>query len=225
MTAITYSIPGLALMNQLVEQSNPRDDCVFTCSAAVVTALTGTRITGAQIKAQDNNYGPTYTGFASEANLVDTMDRLGVTMTRQTNSTQAGLVALLRAQVAAGHPCLVTMPSQWNSATTVAGYNPRTYNGYSHVGVACGLGAGVIRVMNPWGGFWQDGSDAYWALRLLGGSIWVATKKLVAVAPVAAAPKPVATPATASDTETIATLNAQIVVLQEKISAAKVALG
>jgi hypothetical protein len=29
--------------------------------------------------------------------------------------------------------------------------------------------------MNPWGGFWHDGSDSYWAARWLEGEIWVGT--------------------------------------------------
>jgi hypothetical protein len=103
------------------------------------------------------------------------------------------------------------MPSQWNSATLVKGYNPRTYSGYMHVGVACGLGTGMIRVMNPWGGFWQDGTDAYWALRLLTGDIWVASPKPVTVAPApkptpAPSPAPVATTADMTDAEKLAAI-------------------
>jgi len=212
---ISYMIPGMALLNQRVEVSNANDDCVFTSCAAIVRALTSNKtITGSQIKAADNNYGAKYTGFASAGNLVDTLYRLGVTMSRQGNSTQSGLVTLLRARISGGHPCLVTMPSQWNSATTVKGYNPRTYSGYMHVGVACGLGNGMIRVMNPWGGFWQDGSDSYWALRLLTGDIWVASPKLapapVTVAPapkpVTPTPAPVATTADMTDAEKLAAI-------------------
>lgn len=215
---ITYTIPGMALLNQRVEVSNANDDCVFTSCAAIVRALTSNKtITGSQIKAADNNYGAKYTGFASAANLVDTLYRLGVTMSRQGNSTQSGLVTLLRARISGGHPCLVTMPSQWNSATLVRGYNPRTYSGYMHVGVACGLGSGMIRVMNPWGGFWQDGSDSYWAQRLLTGDIWVASPKLasapmpVTVAPApkpapAPTPAPVATTADMTDAEKLAAI-------------------
>jgi len=215
---ITYTIPGMALLNQRLEVSNANDDCVFTSCAAIVRALTSNRtITGSQIKAADSDYGAKYTGFASAGNLVDTLYRLGVTMSRQGNSTQSGLVTLLRARISGGHPCLVTMPSQWNSATTVRGYNPRTYSGYMHVGVACGLGSGMIRVMNPWGGFWQDGSDSYWALRLLTGDIWVASPKLAPASmpvTVAPAPKPVtptpapvvATTASMTDAEKLAAI-------------------
>jgi len=93
------------------------------------------------------------------------------------------------------------MPSQWNSApTTVKGYSPRTYNGYSHVGVMVGSGTGMLRCMNPWGGFWQDQSDAWWAQRLLTGSIWVASK-LPAVIAVATKPVPAPAPAPLTDAE------------------------
>ena len=68
------------------------------------------------------------------------------------------------------------MPSQWNSAPLASGWNPRTYSGYSHVGVMCGSGPSMLRCMNPWGGFWQDQSNAWWSARLLEGQIWVATR-------------------------------------------------
>ena len=40
-SSISYTIPGVILMNQLVEASNPRDDCVFTSSAAIATWRSG----------------------------------------------------------------------------------------------------------------------------------------------------------------------------------------
>lgn len=97
------------------------------------------------------------------------------------SDTQQGLVDIIHREVPLGHGVIVTMPSQWNSAVTNAGssWNPRTYSGPSHVGLACGVGQdgaqGYIRVMNPWGGFWQDESDSWWAAQLLAGEVWVAT--------------------------------------------------
>ena len=177
--SITYTIPGLPLLNQLVEASNPRDDCVFTSSAAIATWRSGgsPRYSGTQLKAMDNNYGPSYVGFASAANLVDTLAKLGVKLAAINEPTQQRLIDLLHWQIEHYHqPCLITMPSQWNSAPLASGWNPRTYRGYSHVGVMCGSGAGMLRCMNPWGGFWQDQSDSWWAERLLEGQIWVATR-------------------------------------------------
>lgn len=202
---ITYTIPGVPRLNQLLEASNPRMDCVFTSNAALATAYLHKPFTGTQIKALDtDDYGPNYTGGASERLLLDTMARLGITVTRQTSGTQGGLVSLIRQAVIHGRGVFVTMPSQWNSAVSVVGYDPRTYSGPTHVGLACGLGGnyggstGFIRVMNPWGGFWQDQTNSWWGKRLLKGEVWVATLTPQQVAPAALSTAPVAVSDTAS---------------------------
>lgn len=200
MASITYTIPRVALMNQLVEASNPRDDCVFTSNAALVNAYTGSHYTGSQIKALDSDYGAAYVGFASQAKLLDTLARLGVRFARVTHPTQAELTFELHRQIEYYHQAaIITMPSQWNSAPTVKGWNPRTYSGYSHVGLMCGSGPGMLRCMNPWGGFWQDQSDAWWQQRLLYGEIWVGVYRPV-VSTVQATPAPSPAPTAASST-------------------------
>jgi hypothetical protein len=84
-------------------------------------------------------------------------------------ATQAELVSKLKDLVRRGVPCLVSMPAAWNTPES----NPRHPVGVTHVGVAATLTPdGALRVMNPWGGFWQDGDDAYWAARLCYGVIW-----------------------------------------------------
>ena len=224
MASITFTIPGVQLLNQLVESSNPRDDCVFTSCAALVNALTGSHYTGSQIKAMDNNYGPSYVGFASAANLVDTLAKLGVKLARVPQPTQRLLLDELHWQISHYHqPCLVTMPSQWNSAPLASGWNPRAYRGYSHVGLACGVGSGMLRVMNPWGGFWQDQSDAWWSQRLLEGEIWVGSR-LPTPAPAKAPPAPSQglTGASSSNPVPVPVTVAQ---LQAKIAAALKALA
>lgn len=192
---ITYQIPGVPLLDQRKEASNPTYDCVFESNAAMATAYLGKPFTGTQIKAMDSNYGPGYTGGADEQFLVDTMAKLGIKVAAVQHDTQEELVDELQWQIIHyQHACLVTMPSQWNSAVTAAGsaWNPRTYTGPSHVGLACGVGVETttgekaIRVMNPWGGFWQDGTNSYWAARLLKGAIWVGQ--------LAKAPQPTETP-------------------------------
>lgn len=220
-TTITYTIPGVPRLNQLSEASNPRMDCVFTSNAALATAYLKKPYTGTQLKAMDtDDYGPHYTGGASEAKLLDTMARLGITVTRVPSATQFGLIHTIHLEVSRGHGVIVTMPSQWNSAVTNAGasWNPRTYTGPSHVGLACGVGgnagSGMIRVMNPWGGFWQDQSDAWWQQRLLYGEVWVATltpKPAVVSVPVAK-PAPVSAPV-ATAGPSVASLQAQIATL------------
>ena len=176
---ITYTIPGVPLLNQLKEPTldgkpdeNARKNCVFASNAALATAYLGKPYYGDEIKNMDSTYGQGYLGGASEKNLVDTMARLGIQMARVAHPTQAELIDEIHWHVPQGHGVIVTMPSKWGTAPS----NPRTYSGPSHVGLACGVGPGMIRVMNPWGGFWQDESDSWWAARLLDGEVWVGTK-------------------------------------------------
>ena len=90
---ITYTIPGVPLLNQLKEESNPTYDCVFESNAALATAYLHRPFTGTQIKAMDtDDYGPHYIGGASEAKLVDTMARLGIKVARVAHDTQQGLI-------------------------------------------------------------------------------------------------------------------------------------
>ena len=84
---ITYTIPGVPLINQLKEPTsdgrpdeNARDNCVFASNAAMATAYLHKPFNGDQLKDMDNNYGQGYVGFASEANLLDTMARLGIVL-------------------------------------------------------------------------------------------------------------------------------------------------
>jgi len=204
--SIAFTLPGFPLLNQRVEVSNANDDCVFTSSASIVRYLTGNKtITGSDLKAMDSDYGASYTGFASESKIVDTLAKLGVKMVQVQKPAQQGLLDELHWQIEHYHqPCIITMPSQWNSAPLDpatgklrAGWNPRTYSGYSHVGVMVGSGTGYLRCMNPWGGFYQDQPDSWWAQRLLTGSIWVASK-LPAVIAVATKPVPALAPVAAA---------------------------
>ena len=223
--SITYTIPGVPLLNQLAEASNPRMDCVFTSNAALATAYLHKPYTGTQLKALDtDDYGPTYTGGASEAKLLDTMTRLGIRVARVSHPTQQGLIDEIHWHVKQGHGVIVTMPSQWNTAPTnnaYAPWNPRTYSGPSHVGLACGIGAGYIRVMNPWGGFWQDQSDAWWSQRLLYGEVWVATLMAPTVATTPAAQP---TPTVNQEYQQILALRAEIGRLKAAIANAQKAL-
>ena len=175
---ITYTIPGVPLIDQRHESTsdgqpdeNARMTCVFASNAALATAYLHRSFNGDQLKDMDNNYGQGYIGGASEKNLVDTMAKLGIKVARVAHDTQQGLIDEIHHHVPQGHGVIVTMPSQWGTAPA----NPRVYSGPSHVGLACGVGPGYIRVMNPWGGFWHDGADSYWAARILEGEIWVGT--------------------------------------------------
>lgn len=187
--ALTFDtvVPGVPLINQLdsdtvdgLPDENARNNCVFACNAAMAQAYLHQPFYPDQIKDMDATYGQGYTGGAAEKYLLDTMLKLGITVKSWVSSTQNGLINVIHRAVHDGHAVLVTMPSNWDSAVAAAGaaWNPRAYRGPSHVGLACAVGGspvagtGRIRVMNPWGGFWHDGTDAYWAKRLLDGQVW-----------------------------------------------------
>lgn len=123
MMTITYTIPGVPLLDQLHEATadgqpdeNARMNCVFASNAALATAYLHKPFNGDQLKDMDSNYGQGYTGGASEKNLVDTMARLGIKVARVAHDTQQELIDEIQHHVPQGHGVIVTMPSQWNSA-------------------------------------------------------------------------------------------------------------
>lgn len=169
---ITYTIPGATLLDQLNEgtmdgqiDENANDNCVAASLAEALHILTGRTFDGDELK--DAVYGQGYVGTQSAARYVSYCANQGVSLTAY-SALQAGLVVAIHEQVSAGHPVLVTMPSQWGTAPA----DPVHPSGSTHVGVAVGVGPGAIRVMNPWHGFWQDQSDDWWAARLCYGQVW-----------------------------------------------------
>lgn len=170
--SIDYVIPGATLLDQLNEATldglpdeNANDNCVAASLAEALHILTGGTFDGDELK--DAVYGQGFVGFQSASAYVGYCANKGVTLAAH-GDTQAGLVATIHAQVGAGHPVLVTMPSMWGTAPA----DPVHPSGSTHVGVAVGVGAGVVRVMNPWHGFWQDQPDDWWAARLCYGQVW-----------------------------------------------------
>lgn len=177
---ITYIIPGATLIDQLNEPTsdglvdeNASDNCVAASLSEGLHILTGKTFNGDELK--DAVYGQGFVGFQAASAYVAYCATQGVTLAPH-NDTQAGLVATIHAQVSAGHPVIVTMPSQWGTAPA----DPLHPSGATHVGIAVGVGgsagSGEIRVMNPWHGFFQDQSDAWWAARLCEGQVWVMQK-------------------------------------------------
>jgi hypothetical protein len=169
--AIDVTLPGFAILNQLKEpfdgtpDQNSRDNCVAASIADAVNWLTGSHLTGDELT--DDVYGGRYIGPESAAKYQAFCQARGVSLTVWSGG-QAALVAQLRALVAAGVPALVTMPSNWNTPYA----DPVHPSGSTHVGVCCGYGPGMLRVMNPWNGFFQDEPDAWWQARLCYGQIW-----------------------------------------------------
>lgn len=169
---ITYVIPGTTTIDQLNETTsdgladeNANDNCVAASLAEALHILTGKNFNGDELK--DAVYGQGYVGVQSAASYVPYCRSQGVDLIVNKGS-QTELVNCLHTEVSAGHPVLVTMPSQWATAPA----NPVYPSGSTHVGVAVGVGPGMIRVMNPWHGFFQDQDDAWWQARLCYGQVW-----------------------------------------------------
>ena len=172
-TTITFTLPGASLMSQLANatldglpNNDASDNCVGTSVAEGLHALTGRTYDGDEVK--DAVYGAAYVGFESATAYVAYCASQGVTLSPFNGASQQALVDEIHAQVLAGHPVIVTMPSQWGTAPA----DPTNPSGFTHCGVAVGVGPGAIRVMNPWGGFWQDQPDSWWAARLCYGQVW-----------------------------------------------------
>lgn len=169
---ITNTLPRFPLVNQLqsptldhAPDENARENCVPSSICAALDYLTGKTYEPDAIK--DAVYGQGYTGGQSAAHYIAYAARQGVTL-RSVRGSQSQLVTTIRSELQAGHPVLVTMPSQWGTAPA----DPVHPSGWTHVGVMCGYGPGVLRCMNPWGGFWQDQSESWWAARLCYGEVW-----------------------------------------------------
>ena len=170
--AIDYTLSGATLLDQLapttldgLPNNDANDNCVGTSIAEALHILTGQAFDGDEVK--DAVYGAGYIGTESASAYVSYCAAHGVDL-RAHDDTQAGLITTLHSAVDAGWPCLVTMPSQWGTAPA----DPVHPVGSTHVGVAVGTGPGMLRIMNPWHGFYQDESDAWWQARLCYGQVW-----------------------------------------------------
>ena len=166
---------AVPLINQLAEPTadsqpdeNARENCLFACCAADLRYVTGKPYDGDQIK--DAVMGQGYVGFGyfSQA-LRDYMVTQGVTV-RAVGGIQAALTYVTHSWVDAKTAVLAVIPSAWNGAYTTA--QLLSPNFPTHVVLFAGEGAGELRAMNPWGGFWQDNSDQWWQGRICYGAVW-----------------------------------------------------
>lgn len=174
--SITYTLPGFPTLNQLHESTadgQPDENASWNCVAASIADglgyLTGRAFDGDELK--DAVYGQGYQGAQAPARYVDYCAEQGVQLVAY-NGTPSQLVARIHDALAAGHPVVGTIPSQWGT--------PRDQQrpGYTtHVVCFCGDGPGMLRADNPWiAPAWHDGDDQYWADRLCFGQVWVMAK-------------------------------------------------
>ncbi|HEX9413443.1 MAG TPA: hypothetical protein VF916_08045 [Ktedonobacterales bacterium] len=185
------SVPSIPAKDQLSERTNdgrpPENaslDCVFTSTAAAAQGLTGIFTSGDQLK--DIAKGEGYLGGGNEAWLVPLLARapwhlkIGVR-----SGSQAQLIGILRQEIPAGHPCVVTIPSyaggRLSRAALLAKPAPANpmHPGNSHCVLACGIDtsdSGDMVVMNPWHGWWERMPIAWWRGMICDDAVWPISK-------------------------------------------------
>ncbi|HZC07773.1 MAG TPA: hypothetical protein VE338_19200, partial [Ktedonobacterales bacterium] len=120
---ITYTIPGARTLDQLDQPTfdghsdeNASDNCVaVTVAEGLNMLLDGGALKYVGDELHDAVYGQGYIGFQAASRYVAYCAEQGVTLAAF-NGSQAALIATIHEQVAAGHPVVVTMPSQWSVA-------------------------------------------------------------------------------------------------------------
>lgn len=178
MVAVAATVPGVRDLNQLNNTDINRNDmCVPTSLAEGLSALLGRAYSGDEV--QNAVYGARYQGFEGASNYISYARSQGVVLLVRSGS-QEQLCAALKAAISQGHPCLITMPSQW-------AYTPRNplAPGYTHVSLAYAYDAETLTVANVWGGFNQRESWAWWSARLCYGQVWEMMRLSGSTAPAA----------------------------------------
>lgn len=173
-----------APINQLAEPTkdgqpdeNPQNNCTFASLAWIVRDIgSETDCDGDEIHDECEGQGATGPYDPSNAKFIAAAAKRGVALTI-VRGTGAQLVAQLHAALAAGCDALINIPSQWG---TPVSQQPPGFSTHC-VAVAYSIAGPGLRCMNPWGGFWHDGDDAYWAARICYGYILIAAPAAVTV--------------------------------------------
>lgn len=175
---------GFPMVNQLHEvttdghvSENAEMNCIPASIAAGMEYLTGRHYTGDEVK--EAVYGHAYTGPTQIYRYLAYVKEQGVEMRPVLSHNPEVLVAELRKLLASGTPAVISIPGDVNRPPSDL-LHPSSV---THVVIAAGFDeSGNIRVMNPWGGVWLAGSDAFWASRICYGELW-AMDKLDGVVP------------------------------------------
>jgi hypothetical protein len=165
---------GFPRLNQLAASTrsghadpNAQMNCIPTAMAAGLQFLTGRAFDGDMIK--DAIYGADYVGPTQIIKYRAFTRDQGVALDVFTSRNSEVLVTELRRLLSQGEPVVLTLPGNLDQPPADL-LHPKQL---THVVVAAGFDqAGNIRVMNPWGGVWVAGNDAYWASRICYGELW-----------------------------------------------------
>lgn len=166
-----YSLGAFPMRDQLTEpgyhgpNQNARENCVAESACAGVQKLTGVYVSADRL--HDMVYGNT-TGGGSGERYVAALRQFGVSLTvykakgATARARQKDLIARTYLELAAGHPCLWTIPSNWNGP---APKNPDA-PGPSHCVVVHSLRQDWSELggaMNPWHGVDQWETVERWS--------------------------------------------------------------
>ncbi|HZC06455.1 MAG TPA: C39 family peptidase, partial [Ktedonobacterales bacterium] len=155
-------LPGFPLMNQLAQHDvNDTNDCVPTSMASAASFLLKRLVSPVGIK--DDVYGSGYVGGQAPDRYKGEMGKLGVTLQDAYGSAQS-LIATIISHLRAGQPVLGSIPSDWNVISQGGPTHEVAFAGYD-------AGKGLLTAMNPWRGFFQTASPAWWAPRLQYGTV------------------------------------------------------
>jgi len=159
---MSTSLSNFPHISQRDGDINSTDDCVAACVAMGLQFLTGRKYTAGEIK--DAVYGASYTGGTAAVRYEAYCSEQGVTLSSISGDGQ-GLVSALKAQIRAGHPCVITEPDPYES-------------GWSHccAAYAFNTDAQTITVVDPWIDQDVTKTDATWAAQLLYSQIWTMSK-------------------------------------------------
>jgi hypothetical protein len=164
------------IKNQRTERTNdgrpPEDgnmDCVACSLAAMCQALLGGFYSGDGL--HDQVYGQGYRGLQNPARYVGMLHRLGLRMTSVGGPAPA-LVGRAIDEIRAGHPVLLSIPSDWNADPP--------HSRYAHMVAGCDVpDRDTLTAMNPWTAEYMHRSRAWWQERLARCSyreLWVIEK-------------------------------------------------
>ncbi|WIG57546.1 MAG: hypothetical protein OJF49_000290 [Ktedonobacterales bacterium] len=156
---------NVPVVNQRTQQGAdgrpPEDgnmDCVPASLSAMVQALTS--CTQNADAWHDAVYGQGYVGMQDPARYVDYAGRLGVRMTTVWPGTPQEMLARVVADIRAGHPVLLSIPSDW--------LDEPPHSQYAHMVAGCDVSSdgGELTCMNPWTAAYETYTLAWWAERL-----------------------------------------------------------
>lgn len=156
-------LPNFPHISQRDGDINSVDDCVAACVAMCLEYLLGRKYTAGEVK--DAVYGASYTGGTAAIRYEQYCSDQGVTLS-PINGNGAQLVAALKSEIAAGHPCIITEPDPyeagWSHCCAAFAFNPDQQ---------------TITVVDPWIDSDVTKTEAVWSSQLLFSQIWTLKKK------------------------------------------------